>query len=89
MSSKDLMPAISAIVTTYNRRGYLVEAVEALKVQTRPVVQLIIWDDGSTDGTEAYARPLAQASGGRILYRRSENRGKSHALNAALVGGRG
>ncbi|UWQ21590.1 glycosyltransferase family 2 protein [Jannaschia sp. W003] len=78
------MHSITAIVATYNRRDYLEQAVDALLAQTRPPEQIVIWDDGSTDGTERYAAPLAAASDGRILYRRGENRGKSAALNAAL-----
>ena len=63
----------------------MIEAVAAIEAQSRPVDQIVIWDDGSTDGTETQARALASRSSGRILYRRSENRGKSHALNAALA----
>jgi glycosyltransferase involved in cell wall biosynthesis len=79
------MPTITVIVTTYNRCAYLAEAITALEAQTRAPAQIILRDDGSTDGTEAYARPLADRSSGRILYRRGENRGKSHALNEGLA----
>lgn len=79
------MSGISAIVPTYNRSDYLAEAVGAIAAQSRPVDEILIWDDGSTDGTEAVGRRLAADSSGRIRYRRSENRGKAHALNAALA----
>lgn len=79
------MSGISAIVPTYNRSDYLAEAVGAIAAQSRPVDEILIWDDGSTDGTEAVGRRLAADSSGRIRYRRSENHGKAHALNAALA----
>lgn len=78
------MTAISAIIATYNRRNYLEEAVVALQTQTRPVDEIVIWDDGSTDSTEGFGRAIAERSAGKILYRRGKNRGKSCALNAAL-----
>ena len=79
------MTTVTAIVPTYNRRAYLSEAIDSIEAQVRTVDQIIIWDDGSTDGTEAYVRARAAAQPSRILYRRSENRGKSSALNAALA----
>ncbi|MEL6680547.1 MAG: glycosyltransferase [Pseudomonadota bacterium] len=75
---------ISAIVPTYNRAAFVVEAVGSLMAQTRPVQEIVIWDDGSTDGTEAALRPLAEGSMGVVRYFRTENGGKSRALNAAL-----
>lgn len=83
------MPSITAIVATYNRCAYLAEAVASLQAQSRPVDQIIIRDDGSSDGTEGFAAPLAAASDGRILYLRSDNGGKSRALNTALQEARG
>ncbi len=72
---------ITAIVPTYNRAVYLAEALAALASQTRPVDEIIVWDDGSTDTTEAVAR----AAVGPVRYFRSANGGKSRALNAAMA----
>jgi len=84
---------ITAIVPTYNRAAYLAEALAALAGQTRPVAEILVWDDGSVDGTEAVARAAAaQGPGthpGQVRYFRSENGGKSRALNAALREARG
>ena len=73
------MASITAIIPTYNRAGYLTQAVNALRTQTRRPGEIIVWDDGSTDETEAVARELGSA----IRYFRAENGGKSRALNAA------
>ncbi|MEM8848693.1 MAG: glycosyltransferase family 2 protein [Pseudomonadota bacterium] len=74
------MPSITAIIPTYNRAGYLKEALDALGRQTRPIDEIIVWDDGSTDGTIDVVR----AWGKGVRYFRSENGGKSRALNAAM-----
>jgi hypothetical protein len=75
------MPDISVIVPTYNRAGFLVEALQALERQTLPLREIVVVDDGSTDGT----RDRVAAFGGRVRYVRQENQGKSAALNAGLA----
>ncbi len=77
--------SISAIIPTYNRSNFLFEAIDALLHQTRPLEQIIIWDDGSTDNTFDVVESI-RASDHRelIQYFRGENRGKSHALNCAM-----
>ena len=84
------MPAsITAIVPTYNRCDYVVEAVRAIFAQTRPISQVIVWNDGSTDGTENALAALAKEGHGALEVCRQENGGKSLALNRALERARG
>lgn len=79
---------ISAIVPTYNRAALLPDTIHSIVAQTRPVHEIIIWDDGSTDGTSdvvaALQRDLADNGASEIHYHKSENGGKSRALNLAL-----
>lgn len=79
------MTLITAIVPTFNRSGYLKQAIEALRNQTRRLDEIIVWDDGSTDDTPSVAREF----GDDIRYFRSANGGKSRALNQALREARG
>ena len=76
---------ITAIVPTYNRCAYLVEAVHALLSQSRPLHQIIVWNDGSTDDTRSAIAALQRDHPDRIQYEESENGGKSKALNAAMT----
>ena len=52
------MPTIevSAIIPTYNRRELVVRAIDSVLAQTRRVDEIVVVDDGSTDGTEAVLR---------------------------------
>ena len=75
------MSTISVIIPTYNRKGFLQEALEAVQAQTRPVDQIIIWDDGSSDGTD---QMIAEVDEPRLLYHHAQNAGKSAALNNAM-----
>ncbi len=82
--------SISAVIPTFNRSGYLGEAIDALLNQSRRLSQIVIWDDGSTDDTPEIARRALEADKtGSLQYFRAENQGKSAALNAALKEVRG
>ena len=61
--SKPMKPVVSVVTLTYNRLAYLKEAVSSVLAQTRSDWELIIVDDGSTDGTREW---LAQLTDERI-----------------------
>lgn len=42
---------VSVFITSYNQKNYLTEAVDSVLAQTRPPDELLILDDGSTDGS--------------------------------------
>lgn len=75
-----MTPRISAIVPTYNRADLIGECLHSLLSQCRPVSEIIVMDDGSTDHTEQAVKGF----GGPIRYFRQANGGKPAALNAAL-----
>ena len=54
------MTRFAVVVTSYNYRAYVCEAVERALGQTRPPAQVIVVDDGSTDGS---AQLLAERFG--------------------------
>ena len=50
------MTSFAVVVTSYNYRGFVGAAVDSALAQTRAPMQVIVVDDGSTDGTPAYLR---------------------------------
>jgi glycosyltransferase involved in cell wall biosynthesis len=52
-------PAISIVIPAYNREKYVGDAVKSVLAQTYKDFELIVWDDGSTDGTLRVAREAA------------------------------
>jgi glycosyltransferase involved in cell wall biosynthesis len=50
------LPTITAVIPTYNRRLQLLAAVDSVLAQTVSVDQIIVVDDGSTDGTAGAIR---------------------------------
>jgi GT2 family glycosyltransferase len=76
-------PAISAILPVYNGKAYLQEAVESILAQTFTDFELIIINDGSTDGSGALLRELA-AHDQRIVLVERANGGLVSALNEGI-----
>lgn len=74
------MPRVSIIIPTYNCERFLVRAVDTALAQSYTDHEIIVVDDGSTDGT---AELITQYEG-RIRYYRQLNRGVSAARNLAL-----
>lgn len=62
--------SVCAVVVTYNRKGLLVEAIEALLAQTRPLERIFVVDNASTDGTEEHLRERGLLDEPRIEYTR-------------------
>jgi glycosyltransferase involved in cell wall biosynthesis len=76
----DTRLSCTAIVPTYNRAQYIGEAIESLLAQTRRPDQIIVVDDGSTDGTLSVLDRYA----GRIEIVSKANGGKATAINMAI-----
>lgn len=75
-------PLISAIITTHNRLDLLKRAVESVFAQSYPNIELIVVDDGSTDGTEEWSRTQ-----NKIRYLRipkGESKGGNYARNLGI-----
>ncbi|MBN2406266.1 MAG: glycosyltransferase [Elusimicrobia bacterium] len=75
------MPKYSVIIPTYNRIGYLKKSVDSVLGQTYDDLELIVVDDGSSDGTERLIRGYEDV---RLKYIYQENRGVSSARNRGL-----
>lgn len=70
------------IIPTYNRRELVQRAIESVLAQTRPVGEILVVDDGSTDGT---GEALRARYGERIRYHWQANAGVSAARNAGMA----
>jgi glycosyltransferase involved in cell wall biosynthesis len=85
-------PAVSAITIFYNGKRFLGEAIESVLAQTYPSWELLLVDDGSTDGASEIARDFAERHPERIRYLEHaghRNRGMSASRNLGLQQSRG
>jgi len=79
---------ISVIIPSYNHRRYVIQAIQSVLSQTWPNVDLIVIDDGSTDGSAELIQTFWQERSG-FTYLRRENRGLIQTLNQGLALARG
>ncbi len=75
------MPKISVIMPVYNGELFVGQAIDSLLSQTFQDWELIVVDDGSTDGT---SQILGQYTDSRIRIIRQKNRGEAGARNTGL-----
>ena len=78
------MPVVSVVMPAYNVSQYIGEAIESVQRQTFREWELLIIDDGSTDGTLAVAGRYAGRDP-RITIIQQANGGISAARNTALA----
>jgi glycosyltransferase involved in cell wall biosynthesis len=71
---------VSVVIPAYNAEGYLGRAIESVLAQTRPVHEIIVVDDGSTDNTSG----IAERFGCLVRCLRQANAGVSAARNAGI-----
>lgn len=80
---KETWPKVSIVLPTYNGTKYIRQSIDSCLNQTYKNIELIIVDDGSTDGTPEIIKSYKDE---RIKYLRHEkNKGLPHALNTGFA----
>ena len=79
-----LSPLVTVIIPTYNREKKLPDAIESALNQTYTNTQIIVVDDGSTDGTANLIKKYP-----RVEYYYKENGGQASARNEGLKHAKG
>jgi hypothetical protein len=72
------VPLVSVVISTYNRASYIAECLYSIQAQTVRDFEVIIVDDGSTDGTGDVVKAFSDP---RIRYFRRDNAGISASRN--------
>ncbi len=78
---------VSIIIPAYNAEKYIKEAVDSALAQTYPSVEVIVVDDGSTDGTKKVLEPYIAAQ--KIVYVHQSNGGLAASRNAGIKAAKG
>lgn len=77
---------VSVVITTHNRSGLLLRAINSVVLQTYKNLEIIVIDDNSTDDTESVVKAI-QKRDSRILYYRitpEETKGGNFARNTGI-----
>ncbi|MGA2071884.1 MAG: glycosyltransferase [Terriglobia bacterium] len=75
-------PKVSVVIPTYNRATKVPNAIDGVLAQTFSDLEVIVVDDGSSDGT---GKILAEMFGDRIRYFAQANQGASVARNKGIA----
>ena len=77
------MPEISIIIPVYNNEKYIEKCIRSIQNQTLSDMEIIVINDGSTDGSGRILREL-EAEDKRILLMEQENQGVAAARNLGV-----
>ncbi|MFZ0035229.1 MAG: glycosyltransferase [Sedimentisphaerales bacterium] len=80
MKDTNSVPTVSVCIPTYNRRDYLKETLQSVFAQTYKDYEIVIVDDGSTDGTGEMIKQL----GYNVRYHWQRNGGDAAARNKLI-----
>ena len=84
--SHDSGPALSVVIPVYNGAAFLPACLASLAAQTRHDFEIVLVDDGSTDGSAAIAQAFARQDGAPPLRLiRQDNSGVSAARNRGIA----
>jgi glycosyltransferase involved in cell wall biosynthesis len=82
-------PLASVVIPTYNREAFIEDAIHSVLVQSHPAIEILVVDDGSTDGTSRLLRRL-QATHPKIQVLENRRRkGPSGARNSGILAAKG
>lgn len=82
------LPLVSMLIPSFNHAGYIKECIESVMAQDYPEIELLIIDDGSTDGSPdviASLVPQCRNRFKRFEFRPRENRGLALTINEGIA----
>lgn len=82
-----MTPLVSIVIPSYNHRKFIGEAIASVRAQSYAAVEIVVIDDGSTDGSFDY---LQSEFGGALAHlSRRANAGAHATINDAIAKSRG
>jgi len=76
-------PLVTVYITNFNYARFIREAIESVRKQTYPHIELIIIDDGSTDNSREILTEYEDIPGIQVIYQ--QNKGLNATNNVALA----
>jgi glycosyltransferase involved in cell wall biosynthesis len=83
-SNADIEPCLSVVMPVYNEAATVAEVIKVVLAQ-RPVQQLVVVDDASTDGTWEKLKSATNGDARVTLVRHEQNQGKGAALRTGFA----
>jgi len=83
----ETQPLVSVVIPVFNGAPFVAKAVTSVRAQTVKDVEIIVVDDGSTDGTQAVLADLQQTMG--ITWFQQDHGGPARSRNRGIAAARG
>jgi glycosyltransferase involved in cell wall biosynthesis len=83
-SNADIEPCLSVVMPVYNEAATVADVIKVVLLQ-RPVQQLVVVDDASTDGTWEQLQSATNGDARVTLVRHEQNQGKGAALRTGFA----
>jgi glycosyltransferase involved in cell wall biosynthesis len=80
---------VTVVVPAYNAAATINETLQSVRAQTHASLEIIVVDDGSSDGTDQIVERHMSADSRVTLIRHATNRGVAAARNTAIAAGKG
>jgi glycosyltransferase involved in cell wall biosynthesis len=88
LAYKRLPMKVSVVIPCYNERDTIAEIVSAVRTAPMPDLEIIVVDDGSTDGSRTILKRNVEPIADRVIYH-GINRGKGAALRSGFAAATG
>lgn len=75
---------ISVLIPTFNRALLLQRAIRSIQLQTHKNLDILIYDDGSTDSTDKIIEKMTKDDDRIFCFKTKNNKGVSHARNELM-----
>lgn len=86
MSAVVAAPGVTVVIPVFDGEKYLAAAITSILAQTAPPAEIIVVDDGSSDGTADIARSFVGASAATLVrYDQGPHEGGAQALNRGIA----
>ncbi len=82
---KSQQTMVSVVMPSLNQATFIERSIRSVLTQSDALLELIVMDGGSTDGTQAILSRLVQESDGRLRWQSEADRGPAHAVNKAMA----
>ena len=76
---------ISVLIPTYNRAVLLQRSIRSIQFQTHKNLDILVYDDGSTDNTNKIIEKMMENDNRIYYFRAKNNEGVSHARNELMA----
>jgi glycosyltransferase involved in cell wall biosynthesis len=86
---RPLPPTVSVVIPAYDRAGTIAAAIESVRNQSFRDLEIIVVDDGSSDGTAEIAGLIAKNEPRLRVVSHPHNRGAQAARNTGILAARG